>query len=394
MSQDPNYLNNIIITEDSEEKDEDDDVTERTIDVIEQTNNILEDINHNFRIRRARTRLLDNLRLDRSNSLNRDLIRNQMFLDESIERRRNLRQELENNRCNYVTELNTFCTRRKTNDSIYCIYHNNEFNGRNYSLDPQINPNLNRRRRQIHHIDESNLNLNSSSILLNVTEEPSNIDISSNLNVTDHINLNVTESSNNLNVIIPNILDLPFNPPPLRRFRSYRNAYVANDVRGRPHLNVSGRAHLNISSLLNFGSPLDANNLFNFVSSQVRPIQNLDNLAQLKKNKSKNGKCVLCKKTIVDPKVVLNCDHKYHLKCYMILNTDEDNKYDIMEKCMECEKPIDLNIPESKDCSICLEKLIDDDIEIELPCKHRFHVYCIQRWVDINKNCPLCRKTF
>jgi hypothetical protein len=60
---------------------------------------------------------------------------------------------------------------------------------------------------------------------------------------------------------------------------------------------------------------------------------------------------------------------------------------------MKCEKKIDLNIPEPKDCSICLEKLIDDDIELELPCKHRFHVYCIQRWAGINKNCPLCRKT-
>ena len=132
-------------------------------------------------------------------------------------------------------------------------------------------------------------------------------------------------------------------------------------------------------------------NLFNLIS-RVR--RQRDNLAELKEKKSKNGKCVLCQKTVADPKVILNCDHKYHLKCYMILNTDSDNKYDIMEKCMECEKPIDLNIPESKDCSICLEKLIDDDIEIELPCKHRFHVYCIQRWVDINKNCPLCRKTF
>ena len=49
---------------------------------------------------------------------------------------------------------------------------------------------------------------------------------------------------------------------------------------------------------------------------------------------------------------------------------------------------------DTEDCSICLEKLIDDDIEIELPCKHRFHIYCIQKWVGINKNCPLCRKTF
>jgi hypothetical protein len=62
-----------------------------------------------------------------------------------------------------------------------------------------------------------------------------------------------------------------------------------------------------------------------------------------------------------------------------------------MEKCTECDKKINLDLDEPTECSICLEKLIDDDIETQLQCNHRFHIYCINRWSSINKNCPLCR---
>ena len=115
-----------------------------------------------------------------------------------------------------------------------------------------------------------------------------------------------------------------------------------------------------------------------------------DNLAELKRKKKNNGKCPLCQKTTYTPCVSLDCNHKYHLQCFMILNDSDE----LLEQCLECGKKININLKEVKTCSICLEKLIDDDIEIELPCKHRFHIYCIQKWVDINKNCPLCRKTF
>jgi len=42
-------------------------------------------------------------------------------------------------------------------------------------------------------------------------------------------------------------------------------------------------------------------------------------------------------------------------------------------------------------CSICLEEWrVDDDIR-ELPCRHKFHTTCIQRWLEEDAGCPLCR---
>ena len=41
------------------------------------------------------------------------------------------------------------------------------------------------------------------------------------------------------------------------------------------------------------------------------------------------------------------------------------------------------------DCSICLEEFISD-ITI-LSCSHRFHKKCINSWIKIKPNCPICR---
>ena len=43
------------------------------------------------------------------------------------------------------------------------------------------------------------------------------------------------------------------------------------------------------------------------------------------------------------------------------------------------------------DCSICLEKIVNDDKHIT-SCNHTFHEECITKWMSLNHNCPLCRK--
>lgn len=43
----------------------------------------------------------------------------------------------------------------------------------------------------------------------------------------------------------------------------------------------------------------------------------------------------------------------------------------------------------NEECSICLEELISD-ITI-LVCSHRFHKKCINSWIKIKPNCPICR---
>jgi len=53
----------------------------------------------------------------------------------------------------------------------------------------------------------------------------------------------------------------------------------------------------------------------------------------------------------------------------------------------------DLESESSLACPICLE-----DFNEKLPilqtksCKHAFHTQCLKEWLDVNRNCPLCRE--
>lgn len=42
-------------------------------------------------------------------------------------------------------------------------------------------------------------------------------------------------------------------------------------------------------------------------------------------------------------------------------------------------------------CSICLDDLEEDKEVIILPCKHGFHPDCINPWLKMHSECPICR---
>ena len=44
------------------------------------------------------------------------------------------------------------------------------------------------------------------------------------------------------------------------------------------------------------------------------------------------------------------------------------------------------------ECSVCLARFDDSDHLRLLPrCRHAFHLACVDRWLESNASCPLCR---
>lgn len=41
------------------------------------------------------------------------------------------------------------------------------------------------------------------------------------------------------------------------------------------------------------------------------------------------------------------------------------------------------------ECAICLDGV--EDAGKEMPCGHRFHGSCLERWLGVHGNCPVCR---
>ncbi|XP_059316005.1 E3 ubiquitin-protein ligase MPSR1-like [Lycium ferocissimum] len=46
---------------------------------------------------------------------------------------------------------------------------------------------------------------------------------------------------------------------------------------------------------------------------------------------------------------------------------------------------------EKIECVVCLDELGVGDVAKEMPCKHRFHGDCVEKWLKIHGSCPICR---
>ncbi|XP_074328996.1 uncharacterized protein LOC141666733 [Apium graveolens] len=45
---------------------------------------------------------------------------------------------------------------------------------------------------------------------------------------------------------------------------------------------------------------------------------------------------------------------------------------------------------ENDECVICLDEFLGG-LAKEMPCKHKFHGECVEKWLKINGSCPVCR---
>ncbi|CAD8112940.1 unnamed protein product [Paramecium sonneborni] len=71
---------------------------------------------------------------------------------------------------------------------------------------------------------------------------------------------------------------------------------------------------------------------------------------------------------------VFKVDLKDHIsKCSFFLNQQQKEKEGI------------------QNCAVCLEDVIEN--KSQLNCSHIFHQDCINNWLILHRNCPICKKT-
>merc|ERR1712107_154158 len=43
------------------------------------------------------------------------------------------------------------------------------------------------------------------------------------------------------------------------------------------------------------------------------------------------------------------------------------------------------------DCAICMGELGLTGMHVVAPCKHSFHLVCLEKWMEVKMECPTCR---
>lgn len=270
-----------------------------------------------------------------------------------------------NNRCHYITEDFRFCNRRRMATQRFCFNHYMErrFEYRRNREDADYAPLPNRR-----NLDNQEESKEDESKQDNDNDENLSVNPENNLSVIpQNVEDNEIQGVENENINL-----VPEELPPLIR----SNAIVFD--------NNINRVVDNIINETSFSSIVRRRGILSRARNMMVPVQ---------ENKEENY-CLLCENYVVKPSVELRCNHKYHLNCFIIDNSNGKNQIELKEKCNKCDKKI-IYEQEEYDCSICLEKIVDHKILSNLPCEHKFHLHCIEQWKVMNKNtCPLCRKEF
>ena len=91
--------------------------------------------------------------------------------------------------------------------------------------------------------------------------------------------------------------------------------------------------------------------------------------------------------------IVLSCNLFIYYKCRNQTVITSRQEYIINYNIVPHIRNITTKECANDACSICMENIIDERLNVKTKCGHTFHKECIDRWVSFNNNiCPNCRK--
>ncbi|KAF8088780.1 hypothetical protein N665_0530s0035 [Sinapis alba] len=73
-----------------------------------------------------------------------------------------------------------------------------------------------------------------------------------------------------------------------------------------------------------------------------------------------------------------------------LLESPEEGHPPASKASIHAMRVVDIDSCEGE-CVICLEEWKEEEIVKEMPCKHRFHGGCIEKWLGFHGSCPVCR---
>ncbi|KAL5100232.1 hypothetical protein RYX36_004559 [Vicia faba] len=72
-------------------------------------------------------------------------------------------------------------------------------------------------------------------------------------------------------------------------------------------------------------------------------------------------------------------------------NTTKKGQPPASKESIEAMKRVEIEESDHGECVVCLEEFEVGGVVKEMPCKHRFHGDCIEKWLGIHGSCPVCR---
>ena len=77
---------------------------------------------------------------------------------------------------------------------------------------------------------------------------------------------------------------------------------------------------------------------------------------------------------------------------YDIDDLSDSNESGVNREILNLRSRVFINELRYNECVICKNNFECEDLIRTLPCKHQFHINCIDRWLQNNNKCPICKK--